>query len=76
MSKRDEKETKADEVKREEEKVGDKSTENAAVGGENDDDEPCIQIIVPTTSAIITAPRVCPPGYRLDATGKCRKIMK
>jgi hypothetical protein len=30
---------------------------------------------VPMASSVIKAPIVCPPGYRLDAKGKCRKIM-
>lgn len=24
---------------------------------------------------VINAPKVCPPGYRLDSAGKCRRIM-
>lgn len=30
---------------------------------------------IPLSFNIIKAPTVCPPGYRLDAKGKCRKIM-
>ncbi|KAG5674821.1 hypothetical protein PVAND_004768 [Polypedilum vanderplanki] len=26
-------------------------------------------------SPVLNAPKVCPPGYRLDASGKCRKIL-
>lgn len=29
----------------------------------------------PMAFNVITAPRVCPPGYRLDSTGKCRRKM-
>lgn len=28
-----------------------------------------------TAFSVITAPKVCPPGYRMDATGKCRRIL-
>lgn len=30
---------------------------------------------LPMAFSVITAPLVCPPGYRMDATGKCRRIM-
>lgn len=73
MLKRDEKNTKPAEVKNEE-KADDKSTKPAAKPNE-DDDEPCRLIIVPNNFNVISAPRLCPPGYRLDSTGKCRKIM-
>ena len=33
------------------------------------------QLQTPIAFNVISAPKVCPPGYRMDATGKCRKIM-
>lgn len=33
------------------------------------------QLQTPIAFNVIAAPKVCPPGYRMDATGKCRKIM-
>lgn len=39
------------------------------------DDEPAVEFFVPMSFNIIRAPKVCPPGYRMDSTGKCRRIM-
>lgn len=46
----------------------------------NNDEEPAIepqvhQLQTPIAFNVVSAPKVCPPGYRMDATGKCRKIM-
>uniref|UniRef100_A0A023EDW1 Uncharacterized protein n=1 Tax=Aedes albopictus TaxID=7160 RepID=A0A023EDW1_AEDAL len=30
---------------------------------------------VPQAFHVITAPKVCPPGYKLDHKGECRKII-
>lgn len=38
-------------------------------------EEPVVGQQVPMAFNIIQAPKVCPPGYRLDAKGNCRKIM-
>lgn len=37
--------------------------------------EPSVLVQVPMAFSVITAPKVCPTGYRLDATGKCRRIL-
>lgn len=33
------------------------------------------QLQTPIAFNVISAPKHCPPGYRMDATGKCRKII-
>lgn len=33
------------------------------------------QLQTPISFNVIAAPKVCPPGYQMDATGKCRKII-
>jgi hypothetical protein len=39
------------------------------------DEEPVVVQINPLVFNVIKAPKVCPPGYRLDSTGKCRRIL-
>lgn len=38
-------------------------------------EEPIFEMQVPMGFNLITAPKVCPPGHRLDSHGKCRKIV-
>lgn len=52
--------------------VGDKDV-NTSIDG--NDSATLHQLQTPIAFNVITAPKVCPPGYRMDATGKCRKIM-
>lgn len=48
---------------------------NEYAGKEPVSEEPFFAKEMPAAFAVITAPKVCPPGYRLDATGKCRRIL-
>uniref|UniRef100_A0A1L8D8U1 Uncharacterized protein n=1 Tax=Nyssomyia neivai TaxID=330878 RepID=A0A1L8D8U1_9DIPT len=34
----------------------------------------CVKVHIPQLFNVIKAPTVCPPGQRLDQTGKCRPI--
>ncbi|CRK93772.1 CLUMA_CG007300, isoform A [Clunio marinus] len=38
-------------------------------------EEPIKAFQVPVAFNVISAPRVCPPGYRMDSKGKCRKVL-
>lgn len=48
---------------------------NEYAGKEPVAEEPFFAKEMPAAFAVITAPKVCPPGYRLDASGKCRRIL-
>lgn len=38
-------------------------------------EEPIFEMQIPMAFNVISAPKFCPPGYRMDSNGKCRKIM-
>lgn len=54
-----------------------KAEEAKTIKGDKDDvfDEEVKLEDVPMTFNVIKAPTVCPPGYKLDKNGKCRKII-
>lgn len=38
-------------------------------------EETAVEKNIPLAFQVITAPKFCPPGYRLDSKGKCKRIM-
>lgn len=58
-----------------EEAAAEPEEEIDAEGKEAPAEEHILAQQVPMAFNVITAPLVCPPGYRLDSTRKCRRIM-
>lgn len=70
------------EVKEAEKTVETTTKTKIETDGDNASGEQCkvveelvVEQSIPMAFTIIKAPKVCPPGYRLDSSGKCRRIM-
>lgn len=50
-----------------------KGSEKAA--SESVNEELIVPTVAPLAFGIIKAPKICPPGYRLDGKGNCRRIL-